>query len=102
MFAVDGTELELTRYVELSKEFPPTRHTTAPRARISVLCDVINNCLIHADIRSLAVLERTMARNHIEYYKNKKTINCRELLIFDRGYPSKELVHVLRRITLSF
>ena len=102
VLAIDGTEIELSRSNELSEKFPPSRNTTAPRARVSILCDVLNNCIIHAEIESLAVGERAMAKKHMNFYRNNKTIKTNELIIFDRGYPSKELIRELASNNIKF
>lgn len=102
VFAIDGTELELTRSAELSEAFPPTKQATLPKARVSILCDVLNSYIIHADIKSLAIGERRLAQEHVEFYLNNKPKNLNGLLIFDRGYPSKALVEELSKAKVKF
>ena len=90
IFAIDGTELLLSRSKELFLEYPPSRSTNIPRARVSTLCDVLNECIIHADIQNMSIDERTMALKHLEYYDNCSAKNG--LFILDRGYPSRALI----------
>ncbi len=91
VYAIDGTELELSCSKELNKEYPPLRNNaTSPRARVSILYDVLNDYIIDADMQSISVSERIMAKNTLNNYdKSKNEIG---LFILDRGYPSKELI----------
>lgn len=61
--------------------------TEIVNARGSVLYDVLNGLVLHGVLASYAVHERILARQHLAY--------CRpgDLVIYDRGYPSYELMH---------
>jgi hypothetical protein len=101
LFAVDGSEIELNPSQELGKAYPPTRNTTAPRARISIMCDVLNESIIHADMQSLKTDERTLALRHLEHYKETAAYN-NGVFIFDRGYPSKDLLEYFENNSLKY
>lgn len=102
IFAIDGTELELSRSKELAKEYPPSRNTTAPRTRVSILCDVLDGSIIHADMQNISVDERTLALKHLEYFK-ETVDNCgNSLFIFDRGYPSKYLIEYFEKNNMKY
>lgn len=94
VYAIDGTEIELSRSKELEKEYPPLRNnTTAPRARVSMLYDVLNDCIIDTNMQSISVSERIMAKKHLQYYE--ESTDGKGLFILDRGYPSRELISLL-------
>ena len=103
IFAIDGTELELSRSEELSVAYPPSRPlTTAPRARVSIMCDVLSDAVVHTDISNLSVDERTLAINHLNYFKATATQQNKSLFIFDRGYPSKNLIEYFEDNNLKY
>jgi len=102
IFAIDGTELELSRSKQLRAAYPPPRNTAAPRARAGILCDVLSESIIHADIKDLSVDERTLALNHLGYYKENADNAGKGLFIFDRGYPSKDLISYFERNNLKY
>jgi len=100
IFAIDGTELELANSNELTDYFGKARSTTSPRAKASVLCDVINGSIIHAEIASSHSAERDLAIKHLEYFKKHITRN--DIVIFDRGYPSKKLIGYSIKNNITF
>ena len=56
--------------------------------------------IIDAQMDSFAVGERVLAKRHLEVfeaYRRKK-----DLIIFDRGYPSKELIAMLSEKKMKF
>ena len=60
------------------------------RARISGLYDVENNIMIDAIIDNYKTSEKDLALRHIEKLKDYGLHN--DLILFDRGYPSKNLM----------
>lgn len=100
IFAIDGTELQIPKTKETVKIFTQNRGSTSPRARASTLCDVISGYIIHANIEDTTVDERTLALEHLEYFNNYN--QTKDIIIFDRGYPSKNLIKYLNDNHISF
>jgi hypothetical protein len=91
IFSIDGTELEIEPTKDNLEYFGYRGSSEkACRARCSVLCEVFDGILIDATLASITTSERQLAKEHINnfiQYANKK-----DLIIFDRGYPSKEFI----------
>ena len=100
IFAVDGTELQIPKTEETVKRFTQDRGSTSPRARASTLCDVLSGYIIHANIEDTTVDERTLAMEHLEYFKPYH--KTKDIIIFDRGYPSKDLIRYLVENNMRF
>lgn len=93
VFAIDGTELQLPKNKEIEQKFQSKMNSFTPRARASVLCDVITSLTVHAYIETTNIGERVLAMEHLKYFKAHK--QAKDLIVFDRGYPSKEMVQYL-------
>jgi len=93
IFAIDGTTLEVEPTEENVEYFGLWSQTNACRARGSIMCEVFSEVVIDAKISSLKVGERESAKEHIEYLSQHA--QGKELIIFDRGYPGKELISIL-------
>lgn len=92
---IDGTKIALPADVTLREYFGALgKDGSAPTAQGSILCDVLNDIVIDARIEPLSVDERTLAKEHIDQYKTMG-IDSKSLFIFDRGYPSFELIEKL-------
>jgi len=107
--AIDGTTLALENVPELVEYFGCSgAGATAATARASVLYDVLNEVLIDARIDRLSFGEREMASQHIQRLQDMGSSN--DLIIFDRGCASAELVaqlfksgvHFLMRVRRKF
>jgi len=91
VFAIDGTELEIDPSKENVKYFGLRGSSEkACRARASVLCEVFDGVLINTLIASSSTSERELAMEHIEYFS--KFLNKKDIIILDRGYPSKAFI----------
>ena len=89
ILAVDGSRLTLPDTRELEKIYGRAgNHTDAGvvQARFSTLYDVLNRFVIDGCLSSLSVGERELAYGHLAFAK------VGDLIIYDRGYPSFELV----------
>lgn len=94
--AIDGTDINLPTTEETLDTFGSERYSTGPVAQslCSCLYDVMNNVVIDAVIDRFDSNERELAVSHIEYLKaSDNTIDT--ILLFDRGYPSLELMQKL-------
>jgi DDE family transposase len=100
LLAVDGSILRLPIADQLYQLFGSKRHngSDVPLARASVLFDVLNHLTLHSIVDRYDSSERDIAAKHISYLSNTTADNqCFEdLLLFDRGYPSKILIFMLR------
>jgi len=95
VYAIDGSKIALPDDEKLSKHFGSLgKDKTAPTAQGSILYDVLNDIVCDAALEPLATDERTIAKNHIIECKNI-AIDDKKLTIFDRGYPSFELIEML-------
>lgn len=93
VFAVDGTELQLPKTEEIFQTYRQTRGSFSPHARASVLCDVVTGLIVHAVMDTTETGERDLAMEHLRYFRAYN--QAKDLIIFDRGYPSKALIKYL-------
>ena len=108
-FAVDGTTLILEGTKDILKHARAMDGTpTRAAARASVLCEVYTGVVIDAEIDSDRIGERELAERHLtRFFAGKRE---KDVVLFDRGYPSKELVrsffknqgYFLMRVSRSF
>ena len=97
LLAVDGSIVTLPDKKALEVIYGRTYNksgTGVIQARASVLYDVLNKFVIDGCLSPLSTGERVLAVNHLAFSKT------RDLIIYDRGYPSFDLVyeHLERRI----
>jgi hypothetical protein len=102
VFAIDGTKIALPADKELRNYYGAMGpNKKAPTAQGSILYDVCNDIVCDAAIEPLATDERTLAIAHIEASKNI-AVDDKKLFLFDRGYPSFELVELLEKEELYY
>jgi len=91
LLAIDGSTLLLEKTNELFKYFGPTTPSKGDvYARISMVCDILNNFIVDADIKPYSQGEQKIAISHIEQIKRLKIDNA--LFLMDRGYWSPKLI----------
>ena len=110
--AVDGSKMSLPNDEPLRKYFGTVgAGSTSPTAQGSILYDILNNIVVDAQIEPVSTDERTMAYRHIKQLTELESYEeWKELIIFDRGYPSFELImellnkkiHFLMRVRAKF
>ena len=93
IFAVDGTELQLPKEDEILQAFPQRKGCFTSHGRVSTLCDVITGFVVHANLGTIKNGERDLATEHLEYFKKYK--QAKDIIIFDRGYPSGAMIKYL-------
>lgn len=94
VFAVDGSSLLFPANVDILQYLDPSPNDPKmAAARISSLCELHTGVVIDATIGSLKTSERQMAMDHIERFLLHK--KDRDIILFDRGYPSKQLLAYL-------
>lgn len=100
--AIDGSTVELQNTEELKKAFGYAENgkVEIARAKTSGLYDLENNIMIDAIIDNYKTAERDLALRHIEKLKEYGLQN--DLILFDRGYPSKELMASLIDDNIKF
>lgn len=102
--AIDGTSVELPNTELLRNEFgyAKNQHATVAVARASACCifDVINKIVIKSKIERYLTSERKMAEDLI--LEMLETSSMKELILFDRGYPSSELISKLIENNVHF
>jgi len=99
LLAVDGSRINLPNTKELENIYGRTNNqsgTGVVQARTSVLYDVLNNMVIDSKLVSLKTGEIPLAKEHLECSKKG------DLIIYDRGYPSFELIYFHNKIDVDF
>lgn len=102
LLAIDGTVLEIKNSKELRDYFGHVKngYEEIARARASALYDVENDIIVDAKIDNFGTSERDLAREHIE---NLIELGSKkDIILFDRGYPSKELLEQLSENGIDF
>jgi hypothetical protein len=102
LLAIDGSTLELQNTAELRAVFGYAENGISQfaRARISGLYDLENEIMADAIIGRYDLDERGFALEHIK--KLQEYGLRKDLIIFDRGYPSKQLISVLAKSGIDF
>lgn len=107
ILAVDGSSITLPFTTELKNIYGEARNqtdTSTVQARVSVLYDVLNHYTLDSTLSPNSIRERTLALQHLA------NTNTRDLVIYDRGYPSYDFinehnqrdVNYLMRVKVSF
>jgi hypothetical protein len=90
VFAIDGTRITLPFTDELVDIYGKTTNHTETfivQASCSIMYDDLINYALDGTFGSLKRGERDLALSHLEY------CNGNDLIIYDRGYPSYDLIH---------
>lgn len=95
ILAIDGSELRLDKTKENKDIFLPRSHSPENKtnAEISLLYDVLSHYVIDAQIGSIGVSEREYAVRNLACFSS--ICDEKDIVIFDRGYPSKDMIAVL-------
>jgi hypothetical protein len=99
LMAVDSSHIALPRDAALKAYYGACgKELTAVTARASLLYDIENDIIADAKIEPLAVDERSLAKDNLETLaKLERGFGKRKaLVIFDRGYPSKDFINYLQ------
>ncbi|MDR0898051.1 MAG: IS4 family transposase, partial [Oscillospiraceae bacterium] len=100
LFAIDGTDMMLAQSAEIREKFTSVSGSRLPHARASFFYDVVSGFVLDACFDSVKVDERTMAKHHIETVR--ANLNENDIILCDRGYPSKEFFALLADLGLHF
>ena len=102
VFAIDGSKIALPNDPEMREYFGTMgAGKGSPTAQGSILYDVYNDIIADALIEPLSVDERSLAVRHLEKLGGMESFG-KELVLFDRGYPSKELIRLLGEKGIDF
>jgi len=100
VFAVDGSKIQLPFSKEIVQEYGCSGNqfgAAIPMAQTSTLFDVLNKVTVHSIIAPNTSSERNLAKQHLEQLRIIDTqtefdkTGIKDLLLYDRGYPSTEL-----------
>jgi hypothetical protein len=72
------------------------RELSATTARTSMMYDIVNDIIADAKIEPLTADERTQVKEHLEKPGGPEFEGRKPVVIFDRGYPSKDLIRYLQ------
>jgi hypothetical protein len=99
LMAIDSSHIALPPDVALRKYYGAVgRELSAATARASLLYDIENDIVVDASIERLTVDERSLAKAHIEALGGMRLsgVERKVIVIFDRGYPSKDFIKYLQ------
>jgi hypothetical protein len=102
VMAIDGSKIALPSDDELKEVFGTFGGgDRAVSAQASILYDIYEHVVVDALLEPIASDERTLAMRHIDKLTKMPSFG-KELIIFDRGYPSNELVKELGDKGITF
>jgi hypothetical protein len=97
LMAIDGSRVALPREEGLRRYYGAMGEgLKAPTAQASLLYDITNDIIVDANIGPLREDERTMAKGHLKRLRGGKFKGRKVVVLMDRGYPSKEILKLLR------
>lgn len=109
IFAIDGMKIELPNVPELQEAYGNNsgrlEQRSCVRALTSSIYDVVNDMVIDCKIDHIKTSEKEMAKENIRNMIETigKTIDLNKtIIIFDRGYPSTEMVGYLDQLGLKY
>lgn len=97
--AVDGSVIPLPNLPGLKQLFGDVKGS--PSARADIALDVLNDRIVEAEFGPLSGDERSMAKEHIRKLKDRIRMED-TVFLFDRGYPSKELIEAILQANAHF
>lgn len=102
LLAIDGSTIALPDVPALRDAFGGVgRNADSPAGKASVLYDVPNDFIMDAALGRAGSSERKLAAGHMKVLSEICPEN-KKLIIFDRGYPSAELIDELNRRDIRF
>jgi hypothetical protein len=95
--AVDGSQYALPNDEPLRKYFGTSgKGGTSPTGQGSMLYDILNDIVMDARIEPMSCDERELAMRHVKRLCRMESFReWKELIVFDRGYPSYDLIRGL-------
>lgn len=103
VFGIDGSTAILPGSPELKKEFGVSGCTSdCASAGISILCDVLHDWIVDASINEYPQNERAIAKEHIRFLQTHMARLEKKIILFDRGYPSLEMLEYLNGEDMNY
>jgi hypothetical protein len=93
---VDSSKVNLQRSDELFAEFAPPRGANSPQALVSTLFDLVSKVPHDVEIGPITASDRILCVGHLD------RLQPGDVLVLDRGYPSYELLVMLRERKIDF
>lgn len=97
IFAIDGSDIAVDHNQNNVAEFgvKANNHSSYPMARLSALYDITNDLIVDVQFTGISVGEREHAHRLLSSKALTSSKKYKNLIIFDRGYPSRALIHEL-------
>lgn len=97
VFAIDGSDIAVDHNKNNAAEFgvKTNNHSSYSMARLSVLYDITNDLIVDVQFTGISVGEREHAHRLLSSKALTVNKKYKDLIIFDRGYPSRALIHEL-------
>lgn len=104
IFAIDGSDVAVDHNKNNAAEFglKTNNHSSYPMARLSALYDITNDLIVDVQFTGISVGEREHAHRLLSSKALTTSKKYKNLIIFDRGYPSRALIHELEDKGLSY
>ena len=101
ILAVDGSKIDLPYNKQLMDKYGCQKGTNnSIQALASCVTDVMNNIVVDQILAPCCANERLLAQQHIQHLNEVKT--GKEIILFDRGYPSSELIDELEKNNMKY
>lgn len=102
LLAIDGSTVMLPKHSSIEEEFGlvefgPQANVPRSVATLSMLYDVLNFTTLDVELASYRASEKELALRHLSYVEPG-----RDLLLFDRGYPSLSFMFELKAKGIDF
>jgi hypothetical protein len=106
LLAVDGSSIEVPNTEELREYYGCAGNTKAKqkaaRAQSSTLYDLENGIVLNSLLGRYDDSERELAKKNIDDFEGLNQSETKDLILFDRGYPSVEFILYLKAKEISF
>lgn len=100
IFAIDGTIVKLEDSKDIRTVYSDFQSSHTPRARVSTITDVLSGIIVHAVMKPCEIGERALAMENLHFFQQFKC--SKDIVIFDRGYPSHELISYLEKNKIKY
>lgn len=104
LLAVDGSTIPLPKTDTLMEKYGTCqghRRNAGPIGRVSTMFDVLNKLTLHAELAPYGTSEKALAKSHLAHLLQVNH-SVKDLLLFDRNYPSTELMFILQLYEKDF
>jgi len=99
LFGIDGTLMNLEFTESFTSHFGVIKNKGC-KARASILCELNDGIIMDAELDKFSVGERQLGLRHIKKFSKVK--GEKDILIFDRGYISRELISEMEDAGINY